>query len=202
MSLQAASHHYAPRGTGQVVLLDNRDSFTYNLAHRLFEVGVQVCVVRSDQIGLDALVALDPRALVISPGPGHPRDAGVSVAAIHRFAATIPILGICLGHQAIGLAFGGTVEANQAPMHGRASPIEHVGADLFAGLATPLEAARYHSLIVREPLPEPLIAQAWCDGFVMALRHRERPIFGLQFHPESILTPQGHALLAGFAALV
>jgi anthranilate synthase/aminodeoxychorismate synthase-like glutamine amidotransferase len=201
LTLPSALDCYAPRGTGQVLLLDNRDSFTFNLAHRLYEVGVTVGVVRSDAITLDALRALQPRALVISPGPGHPRDAGISVAAIQHFSGAIPILGVCLGHQAIGLAFGGIVEPNHAPLHGRASLIDHTGADLFEGVVSPMEAARYHSLVVREPLPDILIAQAWCDGFVMALRHRHHPTFGLQFHPESILTPDGLALLARFAAL-
>lgn len=199
--MSSALARYAPR-VGQVLILDNRDSFTFNLAHRLFEVGVAVGVARSDALTLDALCALEPRALVISPGPGHPRDAGISVAAIQHLSGQLPILGVCLGHQAIGLAFGARVEPNMAPRHGRASAIEHGGADLFAGISSPMEAARYHSLVVCEPVPEPLIAQARCDGFVMALRHRAHPTFGVQFHPESILTPDGLSLLANFARLL
>lgn len=196
MTSSWAAERWAPRAQGQLIILDNRDSFVFNLAHRLHEVGSpSLAVVRSDQIALDELVALKPCALVISPGPGHPAQAGISVEAIRALGPTIPILGVCLGHQAIGHAYGGLVERNSAPMHGRASPLSHVGQGVFEGIEQGAPVGRYHSLVVREPLPEPLEPLAWSQGWLMALRHKEHPTLGLQFHPESVLSPIGHALL-------
>lgn len=190
-------HRWAPSDKGQVLILDNRDSFVFNLAHRLTEVGCTPAVVRSDEIGLAELKELEPSALVISPGPGHPDDAGISVEAIRYFAGKIPILGVCLGHQAIAVAFGGHVEAGGRPMHGMASAVEHDGTGIFAGLRADFPAARYHSLVVTEH-SEALVANAWTDGFVMGLRHRDWPVHGVQFHPESVLTEVGLQLLANF----
>lgn len=191
-----AADRWAPRAQGQLIILDNRDSFVFNLAHRLHEVGASsLAVLRSDQITLDELIALKPRALVISPGPGHPAQAGISVEAIRGLGPTVPILGVCLGHQAIGHAYGGLVERNSAPMHGRTSPLSHVGQGVFEGVEQGAPVGRYHSLVVREPLPEPLEPLAWSQGWLMALRHKEHPTLGLQFHPESVLSPIGHELL-------
>ncbi|MBL8756646.1 MAG: aminodeoxychorismate/anthranilate synthase component II [Planctomycetes bacterium] len=179
-----------------ILLLDNQDSFVWNLAQAFGELGGVVEVVRSDRVGVDDLAPA--QALVVSPGPGHPDDAGCSIAAIRRWSGTKPILGVCLGHQAIGAAFGGTVRRGP-PMHGRTSPIEHDGTGLFAGLPQPLPACRYHSLYVADPLPADLLATARLqDGAVMALRHRTHPTFGVQFHPESFRTPDGPRLLANF----
>ena len=183
------------------MILDNRDSFVFNLAHRFWEVDQPVAVVRSDAINLADLVAWEPSALVVSPGPGHPDQAGISVAAIRRFSGAIPILGICLGHQAIARAYGGRVEAGGKPVHGMSSDIEHDGEAIFDGLPTPLRAARYHSLVTTE-IPERLVVNARADGFVMGLRHRQLPVFGLQFHPESVLTPDGRELLRNFCSAI
>jgi anthranilate synthase/aminodeoxychorismate synthase-like glutamine amidotransferase len=184
--------------TGEVVLLDNRDSFVFNLAHRFAELGTKVVVHRSDELTLEELIDWQPRALVVSPGPGHPEQAGISVAAIRHFSGRAPVLGICLGHQAIVTAFGGRVGPNDAPMHGKPSMIEHDGVGLFAGLDSPLEAGRYHSLVVTEPVPDELDVVARADGFVMGVQHCEHPTFGVQFHPESVLTPGGYGLLENF----
>lgn len=179
-----------------ILLLDNKDSFVWNLAQALGALGAAVEVVRSDRIAVEQLAPA--RALVLSPGPGRPEDAGVSVAAIRRWSGHRPILGVCLGHQAIGAAFGGAVVRGE-PRHGRTSPITHDGSGLFAGLPRPLEVCRYHSLYVADPLPAALVATArTADGALMALRHREHPTFGVQFHPESFRTPHGTALLANF----
>lgn len=185
---------------GEVVILDNRDSFVFNLAHRLWEVGAPSVVVRSDAISLDELRSWRPAALVLSPGPGHPDDAGICVAAVREFSGELPILGVCLGHQAIAVAFGGVVERDEAPCHGRASRVSHDGSDLFAGVAAAFEAGRYHSLAVREPVPDVLRVTARADGLVMAVEHAEHPTFGVQFHPESVLSPDGFAILRNFVA--
>ena len=186
-----------PTGEEDVLILDNRDSFVFNLAHRLYEVGCEAAVVRSDEVTVAQLEGWNPSALVISPGPGHPDEAGVSIEAIRRFAGEIPILGVCLGHQAIAVAFGGEVRPSDQPMHGMASTVEHDGGGLFAGLPDGFDAARYHSLIVSE-VPDELIVSARSDGFVMGLRHRKWPVYGLQFHPESVLTDVGVGLLRNF----
>jgi anthranilate synthase/aminodeoxychorismate synthase-like glutamine amidotransferase len=179
-----------------ILLLDNKDSFVWNLAQALGELGAAVRVVRSDRIGVEELASAS--ALVVSPGPGRPEEAGCSMAAIQRWSGTKPILGVCLGHQAIGSAFGGVVRRGP-PMHGRTSPIEHDGTGLFAGLPRPFAACRYHSLYVADPLPPDLVATArLADGALMALRHRTEPTFGVQFHPESFRTPAGPRLLANF----
>ena len=179
-----------------ILLLDNRDSFVWNLAQALMGLGEQVRVERSDAADVASLGGND--ALVLSPGPGRPENAGISVAAIRRWSGRLPILGVCLGHQAIGAAFGAAV-VRGTPVHGRATPIDHDGSGLFAGLPRPLPACRYHSLYVALPLPDELVATAFDEhGACMALRHREHPTFGVQFHPESFRTPDGARLLANF----
>jgi anthranilate synthase component 2 len=184
-----------------VLLIDNYDSFTYNLAQYLGELGAEVSVRRNDQITLDEIAALKPARIVISPGPGRPEDAGVSIAAIQRFGSSLPILGVCLGHQAMGAAFGGNVVRAAKLMHGKSSVIEHDGKGVFAGLTAPFPAARYHSLVVSEtgwPAVLEIAARTSDDQTVMALRHREWPMHGVQFHPESILTSEGRRLLRNF----
>ena len=178
-----------------ILLLDNKDSFVWNLAQALQQLGQRVEVVRSDAIAADSLA--NSRALVVSPGPGRPEHAGCSIAAIRRWSGTLPILGVCLGHQAIGAAFGARI-VRGAPVHGRATRIHHDGRDLFAGLPQPFFACRYHALYVTG-LPTELHATAHSDeGQIMALRHRTHPTFGVQFHPESFRTEHGAALLANF----
>jgi anthranilate synthase/aminodeoxychorismate synthase-like glutamine amidotransferase len=178
-----------------ILLLDNKDSFVWNLAQALRKLGSDVRVARSDEVGVDEPATCE--ALVISPGPGRPEHAGISVAAITRWSGRRPILGVCLGHQAIGAAFGARIERGE-PVHGRPSAIHHDGTGLFEGLPMPLSACRYHSLYVAD-LPPELIANAHTDrGEIMALRHREHPTFGVQFHPESFRTPDGERLLANF----
>lgn len=185
-----------------LALIDNYDSFTYNLAQYLGELGAEIDVFRNDQITLHHLVGLSPTHLVISPGPGDPSCGGISNAAILHFTGKIPILGVCLGHQCMGAAFGGNVRRAPRLMHGKTSPIYHHGQNLFQGLLSPFNATRYHSLIVEEPLPDCLEVQAFTkEGEVMALRHREHPTFGVQFHPESILTEGGKILLKNFLML-
>jgi len=180
-----------------LLVIDNYDSFTYNLVQYLGELGAEVLVRRNDQITADEVERLDPAAIVVSPGPGTPRDAGVSAAVIRRMAGRRPILGVCLGHQAIGEVFGGTVGRAPEPIHGKTSAIHHDGSGVFAGLASPFEATRYHSLLVeRAGLPDCLAVTAWTEeGLIMGLRHRELPVEGVQFHPESILTAAGKQLL-------
>jgi anthranilate synthase/aminodeoxychorismate synthase-like glutamine amidotransferase len=184
-----------------VLLIDNYDSFTYNLAQYLGELGAEVRVVRNDALTVDEVAALRPSHIVISPGPGRPEDAGISVEAIRRFGATTPMLGVCLGHQAMGLAFGGAVVRAPAPVHGKVASVEHDGQGIFRGVASPLPAARYHSLVVsHEGWPADLEIAGRVDGepTVMALRHRSWPMHGVQFHPESVLTKDGHLMLRNF----
>ncbi len=188
--------------TPRVVLVDNYDSFTYNLFQYLSEHGAQVLVHRHDAIDIAGIEALAPTHLVISPGPKTPDQAGISLDAIRHFAGVVPVLGVCLGHQAIGQAFGGNVIRGAEPVHGKTSEISHDGKTLFAGIENPMTATRYHSLIVQGELPAVLEVSAWCDGdVIMGLRHKEFPVEGVQFHPESILTAAGKRLLANFLAL-
>ncbi|MCB0077309.1 MAG: aminodeoxychorismate/anthranilate synthase component II [Anaerolineales bacterium] len=182
-----------------VLLIDNYDSFTYNLAHYLGELGADVIVKRNDQITLEEIEAMAPSHIIISPGPGDPNDGGISIAVIERFAETTPILGVCLGHQCIGAAFGGVVQRAPRLMHGKTSPVHHDRRGIFNGIPSPFNATRYHSLIVEEPLPDVLKMVAFtAEGEVMAVQHRELPVFGVQFHPESILTEYGHDILRNF----
>lgn len=183
-----------------LVMIDNYDSFTYNLVQYFGQLGAEVKVFRNDQVDLPALEVLPMSHLVISPGPCTPNEAGISVAAIRHFAGRVPILGVCLGHQAIGAAFGGEVVRASRLMHGKTSLIYHDGRDLFQGLPNPFEATRYHSLIVRrETLPECLqVTAQTAVGEIMGLRHKEYVIYGVQFHPESILTREGIHLLNNF----
>ncbi|HEX2295790.1 MAG TPA: aminodeoxychorismate/anthranilate synthase component II [Actinomycetota bacterium] len=186
----------------KLLLVDNYDSFVYNLAQAFGALGAEPVVVRNDA-SLDDLLAEAPDAVVISPGPGTPDDAGVSTKAIEAFAGRVPVLGVCLGHQCIGAACGGRVDrAAVGPMHGKVSPIEHDGAGVFAGLPSPFEATRYHSLAIADDgWPDELeVTARSTDGVVMGVRHRELPIEGVQFHPESILTDRGPQLLANFVA--
>jgi anthranilate synthase/aminodeoxychorismate synthase-like glutamine amidotransferase len=187
----------------RVLLIDNYDSFTYNLYQYLCELGASVTVVRNDAISVDEAQAMDPDFVVISPGPGVPRDAGVSVELIRRLGPTVPVLGVCLGHQAIAEAFGGVVTRAPELMHGKASMIFHDGSGVFAGLPSPFSAIRYHSLCAApESIPDCLDVTARTDsGVIMALRHREYPVHGVQFHPESILTEYGKDLLRNFLRL-
>jgi anthranilate synthase component 2 len=186
-----------------LLMIDNYDSFTYNIVQYFGELGEAVVVHRNDKITLDEIEALAPARIVISPGPCSPEDAGISVAAIRHFAGKVPLLGVCLGHQAIGAAFGGRVVRSASLMHGKTSPIHHDGKGLFAGLPNPFEATRYHSLVVeRSSLPADLEVTAWvADGEIMGLAHRDLPVWGVQFHPESILTVGGMDILRNFLAL-
>jgi anthranilate synthase component 2 len=184
----------------RVLVIDNYDSFVYNLVQYLGELGAEPLVHRNDELTLDEIIALDPDAVLVSPGPGTPDDAGVSNDVIRTFAGRVPVLGVCLGHQCIGQVYGGTVVRAPEVMHGKTSLIRHHGTGVFAGLPNPLEATRYHSLIVdRASVPEVLeITAETDDGIVMGLRHRELGVEGVQFHPESILTVGGHDLLRTF----
>lgn len=186
-----------------LLLIDNYDSFVYNLDRYFVEIGCETLVVRNDAIDVAGVKALAPHAIVISPGPCTPNEAGVSVELVSAFSETIPILGVCLGHQAIAAALGGQVIRAREPVHGRTSLIEHAGTDLFAGLPSPLRVARYHSLIIDEKtLPVVLeITARTTDGVPMALQHQSRPLFGVQFHPESVMTQHGRQLLINFARL-
>jgi anthranilate synthase component 2 len=189
----------AARLCGRVVVVDNYDSFTFNLVQYLAELGAETAVVRNDALSSAEVIASEPAAIVLSPGPGRPEDAGICVELVRDAArASVPLLGVCLGHQAIGLAFGGRVVNAARIMHGKLSDIEHAGDGLFAGLPNPLRATRYHSLVVeRASLPAPLVLTAWTsDGTVMGVQHRQQPVHGVQFHPESIGTPHGRALLS------
>jgi anthranilate synthase/aminodeoxychorismate synthase-like glutamine amidotransferase len=183
-----------------LLLIDNYDSFTYNLAQYLGELGAEVRVERNDAVTVDEVAKLAPRRIVISPGPCTPNEAGISLELIARLAGTIPILGVCLGHQAIGQAFGGKVVRAPRVMHGKTSPIEHDGTGLFRGIPSPMQATRYHSLVVEpESLPAALAVTArTAEGEIMALAHQTLPVWGVQFHPESILTVDGKRLLQNF----
>jgi anthranilate synthase component 2 len=183
-----------------LLMIDNYDSFTYNLVQYLGELGEEVRVVRNDELTVDEIDRLAPARIVISPGPCTPKEAGVSLPAIARFAGKIPILGVCLGHQAIGQAFGGRIVHAKTLMHGKVSPIHHAGKGVFRGLPSPFSATRYHSLAIeRESCPADLEITAWTDdGEIMGVRHRAMAVEGVQFHPESILTEHGHALLRNF----
>jgi anthranilate synthase/aminodeoxychorismate synthase-like glutamine amidotransferase len=183
----------------RVLLLDNYDSFTYNLYQYLCELGADVEVVRNDEISLEDIAGRDLDGIVISPGPSRPEKAGISMAVIERFGPTTPILGVCLGHQSIGLVYGGEVITVE-PVHGKRSAVDHRGVGVFEGLPTPVEAGRYHSLAVaRDSLPDVLEVTASApDGLIMGLRHRHYPVEGIQFHPESILTADGMAMLANW----
>jgi anthranilate synthase/aminodeoxychorismate synthase-like glutamine amidotransferase len=184
-----------------VLVLDNYDSFTYNLVQYLGELGADVTVVRNDAATIDAITRIAPQHIVISPGPGRPEDAGVTMEVIRQLGSQVPILGVCLGHQAIGAVFGGSVVRAAVPMHGKTSTIEHNGRGVFSGLTAPFLASRYHSLIVAEEgLPQDLevTARTKEDRAIMGLRHRSRPIHGVQFHPESILTGEGRRILRNF----
>ncbi len=186
-----------------ILMIDNYDSFTYNLVQYLGELGEDLAVYRNDMISLARIEKLKPACIVISPGPGGPKDAGVSCAVIRRFAGKIPILGVCLGHQCIGHVFGGKVRRAERLMHGKTSPVYHDGLSLFKGLPNPFEAGRYHSLIIdRGKMPKCLKLTAWTEeGEVMGVRHLAHPVEGVQFHPESVLTPDGKRLLANFLAV-
>ncbi|MBS1252068.1 MAG: Aminodeoxychorismate/anthranilate synthase component 2 [Anaerolineales bacterium] len=182
-----------------ILVIDNYDSFTYNLVQYLGELGADVVVRRNDQTTLEEIEALEPTHILISPGPGTPADGGISNAVVEHFHQDVPILGVCLGHQCMGHVFGGVVSRAPRLMHGKTSSIYHDGTGLFAGLKNPFTATRYHSLIVEEPLPAELMVSAFTDeGEVMGLRHRDYPMFGVQFHPESILTEGGRRLLRNF----
>jgi anthranilate synthase/aminodeoxychorismate synthase-like glutamine amidotransferase len=185
-----------------LLLIDNYDSFTFNLAQYFGELGAPPLVRRNDAISLDEIAELGPDRIVISPGPGRPEDAGISVDVIRRFGPERPVLGVCLGHQGIGAAFGGRIVRAQELMHGKISTVEHDGRGVFAGLSQGFAAGRYHSLVVAEPLPAELEASArTADGTLMGLRHRAFPIHGVQFHPESVLTAEGKRLLRNFLEL-
>lgn len=184
-----------------VLVIDNYDSFTYNLVQYLGELGAEVSVLRNDAGTIDEVAEAKPERIVISPGPGRPEQAGVTMDVIRQLGESTPILGVCLGHQAIGAAFGGSVVRAGVPMHGKTSTIEHNGRGVFSGIAGPFAASRYHSLVVSdEGLPDALevTARTRGDGIVMGLRHRRLPIHGVQFHPESILTGEGRTILRNF----
>jgi len=191
-----------PGVNARILVVDNYDSFVYNLVQYLGELGADPIVRRHDAVTLDEAAELAPDAVLVSPGPGRPKDAGVSVEMIRWAAGRIPVLGVCLGHQCIGAAWGARVERAPQVMHGKTSQIHHDGTGLFSGLSSPLEATRYHSLIVEESsLPDELEVVATSDdGLVMGLRHRDLDVEGVQFHPESILTEDGHGLLSNFLA--
>ena len=186
-----------------IFVLDNYDSFTYNLVQYLGELGAELQVSRNDKISTDEVAAMAPAKIVISPGPCTPNEAGISIELVRRFAGEIPILGVCLGHQSIGQAFGGVVKRAPYIMHGKTSQISHDGKGMYSGLPNPFTATRYHSLTVeRKSLPDCLEAVAETeDGLLMGIRHREYPVEGVQFHPESILTTEGKSLLRNFLAL-
>jgi len=183
-----------------LLMIDNYDSFTYNLVQYFAELGADVAVFRNDEITLEQITALKPQHIVVSPGPCTPTEAGISVAAIQHFAGKVPLLGVCLGHQSIGQAFGGKIIHAKQLMHGKTSPILHNNTSVFRGLPSPFTATRYHSLVIeRETLPDCLEITAWTDdGEIMGVRHKTLPVHGVQFHPESILTEHGHAMLKNF----
>ncbi|MFL5286049.1 MAG: anthranilate synthase component II [Rhodopila sp.] len=186
-----------------ILLIDNYDSFTFNLYHFLGDVGARCEVWRNDKLSVADAVAMQPEAIVLSPGPCTPNEAGICLDLIAAAAGKIPLFGVCLGHQAIGQAFGGNVVRAPEPMHGKVSPITHTGTDILATLPSPFRATRYHSLVVaRDTLPGTLVPTAWTDdGLVMAMHHRTLPVYGVQFHPESIASEHGHTILANFLAI-
>ncbi|HWV56856.1 MAG TPA: aminodeoxychorismate/anthranilate synthase component II [Longimicrobiales bacterium] len=190
-----------------ILVIDNYDSFTWNLVQYLGELGESPVVRRNDEVTLDDIAALAPRKVVISPGPCTPAEAGISVPVIQRFGAEIPVLGVCLGHQAIGAAYGGRVVRARRTMHGKVSPVRHTGEGIFSGLPSPMRVTRYHSLVIEpDTLPAELEAVAWTDepGWedeIQAVRHRTHPVWGVQFHPESIASESGRQLMANFLAL-
>ncbi len=183
-----------------LLFIDNYDSFTYNIVQYFAELGQEISVRRNDDITLDEIAELQPQYLVIGPGPCSPKEAGISVPALRRFAGQIPILGVCLGHQAIGEAFGGRIVRAQELMHGKVSPVHHTNNGVFAGLPNPVNCTRYHSLAIeRASLPECLDITAWtADGEIMGVRHKQHAVEGVQFHPEALLTEHGHDMLANF----
>ncbi|MCP4360800.1 MAG: aminodeoxychorismate/anthranilate synthase component II [Chloroflexi bacterium] len=182
-----------------IIIIDNYDSFTYNLVQYLGEMGEEIQVFRNDQVTVEEIRALRPDHIVISPGPGKPDDGGISLAVLGEFGPTKPILGVCLGHQCMGQAYGGQIERAQRLMHGKTSSIYHNASGLFSGVPSPFQATRYHSLIVQEPLPDCLEVTAFTSqGEVMAARHKTYPTVGVQFHPESILTEHGRRILQNF----
>jgi anthranilate synthase component II len=183
-----------------ILVIDNYDSFTYNLVQQMGEMGAELCVVRNDQATLDEIRAMNPSHIVISPGPGDPDDTGVCLEVLREMGASTPILGVCLGHQAIGQVYGGVVKRAACLMHGKTSMIHHEGDPMFASIPNPFEATRYHSLIVeKDTLPDCLTITAYTDqDEIMGMRHKEFPVFGVQFHPESILTTHGPRILQNF----
>jgi anthranilate synthase component II len=184
-----------------VFVLDNYDSFTYNLVQYLGELGAEVVVKRNDEVSVDDIAAMKPERIVLSPGPGRPEDAGVMMDVIRQLGASTPIFGVCLGHQAIGAVFGGSVVRASEPMHGKTSTIEHNSRGVFTGISAPFDASRYHSLVVAPddfPAQLEVTARTAGDGVIMGLRHRTLPIHGVQFHPESILTGEGRRILRNF----
>jgi anthranilate synthase/aminodeoxychorismate synthase-like glutamine amidotransferase len=186
-----------------ILLIDNYDSFTFNLVHFLGDLGARCEVWRNDKISVDQAMAKQPEAIVLSPGPCTPNEAGICMDLVAAAAGKIPILGVCLGHQAIGQVYGGKVIRGPMPMHGKQSAISHTGTDIFEGLPSGFRATRYHSLVVeRDSLPDVLMPTAWTeDGLIMGMRHRALPVFGVQFHPESIVTEHGHKLLDNFLSI-
>jgi anthranilate synthase/aminodeoxychorismate synthase-like glutamine amidotransferase len=186
----------------RVLVIDNYDSFTYNLVDYIATAGAEVEVARNDAIDLERAEAFAPTHVVVSPGPGTPKEAGVSADVIARFAGRVPVLGVCLGHQVICELYGGRVDRAARLVHGKPDQVSHDGSPLYAGLPSPFEAGRYHSLAALEPIPDALVVTARTpDGEVMGLRHREHPTFGVQFHPESVLTPEGRRLVENFLAM-
>ena len=183
-----------------ILFIDNYDSFTYNIVQYFAELGQEISVRRNDDITLDEIAELQPQYLVIGPGPCSPKEAGISVPSLRRFAGQIPILGVCLGHQAIGEAFGGRIVRAQELMHGKVSPVHHTNSGVFAGLPNPVNCTRYHSLAIEHAsLPECLDITAWtADGEIMGVRHKQHAVEGVQFHPEALLTEHGHDMLANF----
>jgi anthranilate synthase/aminodeoxychorismate synthase-like glutamine amidotransferase len=184
-----------------LLLIDNYDSFTFNLAHRLGELGADVRVMRNDAVTVADIEALKPDRLVISPGPGRPESAGVTVDALRHFAGRLPVLGVCLGHQALAVAFGGRVDRARAPMHGKISEVQHDGAGIFRDVPSPFDAGRYHSLVIaKDAVPRGfhVTASVVGDGTIMGVQHESQPTFGVQFHPESVLTAAGYQILRNF----